>query len=62
MKLLIYFAELLFLYFFLRTVLRSFISGKKRSEEKRKVNPDNRTKRFDGTGCDISDGEFKEIR
>ncbi len=62
MKLLIYFTELLILYFFLRTVLRSLISGKKRPGEKKKDSHSKRAKRFDGTGCDISDGDFKEIR
>lgn len=50
------------LYFLLRTVLRSLIPVKKRSGEKKKANPNDHAKRFDGTGCDISDGDYKEIR
>jgi len=60
MKLLIYITELLLVFFFLRTVLRSLLAGKK--EKPSKSAPDNRTKRFDESGCDISDADYKEVR
>jgi hypothetical protein len=60
MKLLIYVSELLLLFFFLRLMLGSFFKGKKKQPSPHTEN--GQAKRFDESGCDISDADYKEIR
>jgi len=60
MKLLIYVAELLLLFFFLRLMLSNIFSGKKKQPSPHTTK--SQAKRFDESGCDISDADYKEIR
>jgi len=60
MKLLIYVAELLLLFFFLRLLLSNFFGGKKKQPSPRTAK--DQVKRFDESGCDISDADYKDIR
>jgi hypothetical protein len=60
MKLLIYVAELLVLFLFLRMLLSNFFKGKKKQASPHTAK--SQATRFDDSGCDISDAEYKEIR
>jgi hypothetical protein len=60
MKLLIYVSELLLLFFFVILMLGSFFKGKKKQPPPHTVK--GQAKRFDESGCDISDADYKEIR
>jgi len=60
MKLLIYVAELLFLFFFLRLLISNLFKGKKKQPSPHTAK--SQAKRFDDSGCDISDADYKEIR
>jgi hypothetical protein len=60
MKLLIYVSELLVLFFFLKLLLGNFFKGTKKQSSPHTTK--GHAKRFDESGCDISDAEYKEIR
>ena len=60
MKLLIYVAELLLLFFFLRLLLSNFFKGNSKRSSPHTAK--GQAKRFDESGCDISDADYKEIR
>ncbi|HMA63577.1 MAG: hypothetical protein ACM31E_00430 [Fibrobacterota bacterium] len=60
MKLLIYVAELLLVLFFLKILLSNFFRGTKKQSSPHTAK--GRAKRFDESGCDISDADYKEIR